>query len=316
VTYKRDEHGDLEPDGVWQSKADHPGSMIVPGLDPANFTRMSVDRFVRWYWRSEYGNPLGLSILRPAYAAYFFKQHVIKQWARYMAKYGLPGVRVTVPKASTKEQIDEAVEWARRYQTDLAMVLREGTSIIVDAPNTTATMNFEAGVQHANKEIAHACLLPSTLLDTTDQGSYALAKAQRSTFTWVLDNIGALLSEEVMGEQVIRPLIDTNFGPQYECPRFVFKDYSQPDLESIARMVDILVKAGMSVSESWAREAIGMPEVKDAADRLRPPVGLPVVPPPASIAMSGDDELDRLMAEVAMAQATGDKARFVAAVRS
>lgn len=317
VTYKRDEHGDLEPDGVWQARSDHPGSMVTPGLDPANFTRHDASRFVKWYWRTEYGNPLGLSILRPAYAPYFFKQFTLKQWARYMAKYGMPGIRIKVPKDAKKEQMDDAVEYARRYQTDLAMAYREGTEITIEAPNTTATMNFEAAKTDANKEIAHACLQPATLLDVTDQGSYALAKEQSGTFTWFLDNVGNLLAEEVMDQQVIRPMVDTNFGRQYECPWFTFRDFSQPDRESVARMVDLLVKAGMDVPKSWIRETLGVPEVSDEADRLTPPPVSVSVPPPAPLGMSGDpeqDALDSLVAEMAMARSTGNKDRFLEAV--
>jgi phage gp29-like protein len=314
VTYKRDEHGDMEPDGVWQAKSDHPGSMVTPGLDPAFFTKMPADRFIRWYWRSEYGNPLGLSILRPAYAPYFFKQLVVKQWARYMSKHGLSGVRVRVPANATKKQMDDAVEYARRYQTDLVMAYRDGTDIVIDSPNTAATMNYEAGITSANKEIAHACLQPSTLLDVTDQGSYALAKEQSGTFTWFLDNVGGLLSEEVMQQQVIRPLVTANFGPQYECPWFTFRGFSQPDRESIARMIDLLVRAGMDVPKSWIRETLGVPEVSDEQDRLNPPaVAAPM--PPATVAMSGDADLDALLQEFTAARWTGDRDRGCAALR-
>lgn len=309
VTFKRDEHGDIEPDGVWQTKSDAPGQMVAPSLDPTNFNQFAVDRFVLWHWRSKYGNPLGLSVLRPAYASYFFKQFTIKHWARYMERYGLPRARVRVPANSTKEQMEAAVEMLRRYQTDLAMAYRDNSTVEIDEPSTTATMNFEAAITAANKEIAHACLLPSTLLDNTEGGSYALAKAQKSTFTWVLDNIGALLSSEVMGNQVIRPLIDANFGPQYECPKFTFRDYSQPDLESIARMVVMLAEKGMDIPKSWIRETLGLPEVKDAADLL-------IVPQAAAVPTTDTEEeaLDAVVAEYAAARATGDKDRALAAL--
>jgi hypothetical protein len=231
-----------------------------------------------------------------------------------MSKHGLSGVRVRVPANATKKQMDDAVEYARRYQTDLVMAYRDGTDIVIESPNTAATMNYEAGITSANKEIAHACLQPSTLLDVTDQGSYALAKEQSGTFTWFLDNVGGLLSEEVMQQQVIRPLVTANFGPQYECPWFTFRGFSQPDRESIARMIDLLVRAGMDVPKSWIRETLGVPEVSDEQDRLNPPaVAAPM--PPATVAMSGDADLDALLQEFTAARWTGDRDRGCAALR-
>jgi hypothetical protein len=47
VTFKRDEHGDIEPDGVWQAKP--PNS--ATGLAPANFRKYPRDRFLLWSWR-------------------------------------------------------------------------------------------------------------------------------------------------------------------------------------------------------------------------------------------------------------------------
>jgi len=316
VTFKRDEHGDLEPDGVWQCKSDHPGSMVPPGLDPGSFNKFDASRFVKWYWRTEYGNPLGLSVLRAAYAPYFFKKLATKHWARYMAKFGLPGIRVRVPANATKEQMDDAVEYARRYQTDLAMAYREGTVIETETPNTTATMNYEAAIAYANKEEAHACLQPSTMLDAPENGSYLLGREHTSTFTMTLDNIGRLIEEEAIGSQIIRPSIDTNFGPQYECPRFKFRDFSQKDMESFVRMVDLAVRAGVSIPQSWVKETIGAPEVKDEADRLIPPAASSPTPPVPSlpVAASGDPDLDALVAEFMAARMTNDKDRGCAAL--
>jgi phage gp29-like protein len=276
ITFKRDDHGDLEPDGVWQSKA---RQMVVPGLAPGFFDHYPVDRFVLWSWKRRWDNPLGMSILRPAHPWYEFKKFTIKHWARYTERYGLPRGLMKMPKVSTPAQMAAAGEELRRYQSELAMVYKEGSSVEFTEPMTTATMNFEANIQAANKGIAHACFLPSTILDNTEGGSYALAKAQKSTFEWVLDNLGELLTDEIMMEQVIRPLIDHNFGPEVECPTFKFRDYSQPDRESIARMYQILVTSGVRVSRTEIGEALGIREPVDEADAVVPPA-LPAAPMP------------------------------------
>lgn len=307
ITFHRDEHGDIDADGVWQVKAQQQGAMVTPGLDPAWFNKLERDRFVLWFWRSQYGNPLGLSILRAAYGAYFFKQFTIKHWARYMERYGMPRVCAEIPEAQFQAKSATVLDALRRYQSELAMVVQSGVKLTVDEPSTTATMNYEAAVAWANKAIAHACLLPSTILDNTEGGSYALAKAQKSTFTWILDNLGNLLADEVMQEQVIRPLVMQNFGPQYELPKFVFSPYEQRDNESIARMVDILARAGMNIPTQWIRETLGIPEAVEGEAVLVPPQPAAVPSSAASGLGLSQEEADLNAVIADMVAARGDR---------
>ena len=300
ITFKRDDHGDIEPDGVWQAKA---RQMVAPGLDPGFFNHHPADRFVIWSWKRRWDNPLGMSILRPAHCWYEFKKFTLKHWANYTERYGLPRGLLPMPKGATPEQMAEAADVGRRYRSDMFVAFKEGSRPEFTEPMTTATMNFEANVSASNKGIAHACFLPSTILDNTEGGSYALAKAQKSTFEWVLDNLGELLIDEMMEEQVIRPLIDHNFGPDVDCPTFKFRDYSQPDRESIARMYQILISSNVRVSRTEIGEALGIREPVDEADTVVPlppsaPAGVtgPGFPPAVS---AEEEQLNALIADLA-----------------
>jgi phage gp29-like protein len=268
IAFKRDEYGDLEADGLWQVK---PRQMLPPGLDPAFYNKLPIERFIIWSWRKRWDNPLGMSVLRSAYPWYEFKKFTLKHWANYTERYGLPRGLVQVPTTATPEQMAEAVEIGRRYRSDMFIAYKAGAKPEFTEASTSVTMNFEANILASNKAIAHSCFMPPTILDTNDGGSYALAKAQKATFEWVLSNLGELLKDELIEEAYMRPLVDHNFGTEIDCPIFEFCDYSQPDRESIARMYQILIMAGVTISRKEIGEALGIREPEDEEDRVVPP---------------------------------------------
>lgn len=255
ITVKRNDVGDIEPDGIWQSK---PMQMVAPGLSPDLFEHYERDRFILWSWRRKWGNPLGMSILRPAYRWYFLKTKTIEWWARYMEYFGQPWVWGEVPTGTGDTEKDKILDTLRRFQTQQRIVLESGTKLNIVEPQATAVLNYDQLLQRCDRGIARTIFTPATLVDTTEIGSYALGKAQKGTYEWVLDNLGQCLQDEVMHEGAIAPLIDHNFGPDVQCPTFRFKDFSEPDRLAIANLYKVLVEIGMPIGISTIRKSLNI----------------------------------------------------------
>ena len=98
VTVKRDGHGDIEPNGIWQAKPPN----VVGSLDPTHFDKFPRDRFILWNWRRRSGNQLGQSMLRPAYRWYIAKDKMLHWWLRYLEHNGAPYMTAQY-KDGTKE---------------------------------------------------------------------------------------------------------------------------------------------------------------------------------------------------------------------
>ena len=85
-----------------------------------------------------------------------------------------------------------------------------------------ASSGFMEAIEFHNREIARA-ILGQTL--TTDEGrrvgSLALGKVHLQVLVLQLSSLRQELADRVMTEQVIRPLVELNFGPG-EIPRFEF----------------------------------------------------------------------------------------------
>jgi hypothetical protein len=313
VTVKVDEHGEIEPDGVWQSK---PGQMVAPGLDPTWFNHFPRERFVLWAWRQQWANPLGRSVLRSAYRWYFFKDAVVRRWGRYLEKYGLPPMEGEMD--GDQSAMDAAAEVLRRFQSDLVMVHKPGLKVTLHDVSTAPVMNFDTAITTANKGIAHSCFMPSNLIDQNATGSYAKGLVDQAMLLWILNNMRDLQSAEVIQAQVIRPWVDHNFGEQYECPQWSFNSFEQEDIERKARILEILTRIGIPISVAEQRDVFGVAAPQDENDALKAPTpatptpGLPFAVPPE--VQQGDAQLTEMVNEIIRARSNGDHDGVVEAI--
>lgn len=322
VTVKVDLHGDIEPDGVWQSK---PGQMVAPGIDPSQFEHFPREKFVLWCWKMRWSNPLGMSILRSAYPYYFFKRETFKRWARYLEKHGLPRVVVEAPEKATQSQLEDAAEIARRFQSDLCIAVKKGVTLNVTEPSSAPTVNFTEAITAANRGIAHACFMPTNLIDQTDTGSFAKARVDQAAFVWVLKNLGLLLSDDAMNEQVIAPLCEMNFGESVKPPRWEFNPFEQKDLESMARVRKTLSEVGFPLSKAEIAATFDVDPADTPEDELKaaqpatPQPGMPIPGLPTMEQMRAvmDEEgaaLEAMVAEIIRARTSSDPEHEVADV--
>jgi phage gp29-like protein len=114
----------------------------------------------------------------------------------------------------------------RQLHQNTAIVFPEEVSIDTLRSNGEGTTAFLEAIDYHNREIARA-ILGQTL--TTDEGrrvgSLALGKVHLQVLLMQLESVRRELADIVMTEQIIRPLIEMNFGPG-PIPRFVFEKVS------------------------------------------------------------------------------------------
>ncbi len=64
----------------------------VTALRGADGQAYPPDKFLRYTYMPLYGNPLGQSDLRACYKPWFVKQQLLRWWAKYLEKFGMPTV--------------------------------------------------------------------------------------------------------------------------------------------------------------------------------------------------------------------------------
>ncbi len=268
ILFKTDDYGNLVEDGIvqWQRTGE---------LRP-----LRTDKFIRYTYQKEFDNFYGQSDLRAAYRFWFLKVNFFRYWGMYLERFGVPlalgkSVNATLNVAD-QEKFRKIVA---NLQAGMAAVLPPDLEIEFKEAARTDRGTFQQAIDACDIRIARAILMP-TLLGLSagnDVGSLARSKTEESTFDMIL-GADSRAVEDVINEQLVRPLVEMNFGLVECLPRFKFNPMREDDRKAfVVSWADAVSKdAAKSTIETQkhVRQLLGFPEmtpeeekeIKDAAD--------------------------------------------------
>jgi len=195
----------------------------IPGDPPRE---LPIDRYVIFRNRDRYGLPKGQSDLDAAYRHWKSKQELLTKWEIHLAKFASPTVLGRFGTSVSVGEQGKLLDALRNITAASALVVPDEVEVTaLQSPREAS--GYQEAIDFHNREIAR-CILGQTL--TTDEGkrvgSLALGKVHLQIFEMQLVAIRKALADEVMTEQVIRPLVELNFGPQAPVPKFIFDESS------------------------------------------------------------------------------------------
>jgi phage gp29-like protein len=230
-----------------------------------------------------FGNLYGQSLFKRIRKNWLLKDAFLKMWGRALDKFGTPLVVAVVPDAEVKDpetgedihQLDYAVKVLANLQNGTALAFAKSAD---QAPDIKALTTGGAGVgeafsqaiQYLNKMICRGLLIPSLVIDEGMRtGSYALGASHFDAFYLAARAIYQDLTENLL-EQLIRRLIDYNFGPQTDYGTFTEQPPDAESMKLYAEAFRQLVDAGFldpQVAEDlrWARSKLGLPDREPAS---------------------------------------------------
>lgn len=195
----------------------------VPGESEA---RAPLGRFVVYRHRSGYGKPKGQSDLEAGYKHFQAKKALTQAWRAHLERFASPTVMGRYERGLPPEEQASILEALRGLHDNTAIVFPNEIEVSALHGRESDNNAFQEAIEFHNREIARS-ILGQTL--TTDEGrrvgSLALGKVHLQVLMLQVDALRRELADGVMTEQVIRPLVELNFGPG-DVPRFEFE--SQP----------------------------------------------------------------------------------------
>jgi SPP1 gp7 family putative phage head morphogenesis protein len=237
-------------------------------------TLLPLDKFVRWTWRPEYGNPYGTSQLRAAYAAWKRKQLCEKFEMVALDRFGMPTVVGKYPNGTSQADQDLLFDVVKSLQSDNAGIIPDDLVVELLEAKRQGTANFQGAIAHYNTEIALAILGQSLATNQNEKtGSLAQAQVHENTLNLILSIVKRGLEEDVLGEQIVRPLIDFNYGSQEAYPRVVFGPLDPENEKEIAETAKTLVEAQVDprIVVAWLKDRIDLPEVDEEEEPAQAP---------------------------------------------
>ena len=246
----------------YQFSCDEHGNIKEEGLIEGGSKHLPINKFILFAYNpndDDAESLYGESDFRAAYRYYFSNDIIQRFWNIYLEKFGQPTVVGRYESGTTKKKQDEYLDILKNIQTDTAIVMPIG----LEAELLEATRRGDAGYKEAfeinNAMIARSLLVGTLLMDTGEQGSWALSKTHFDIFIYILNYLGEETEDTIIREQVIKRLIDFNFpNPKY--PYFKFESLIKEDQKGKAEIAKMLVDAGLiNPEEEWVREFLRIP---------------------------------------------------------
>jgi phage gp29-like protein len=194
-------------------------NLQLPGESARELPRW---KFVLYANRSGYGRPKGKSDLDAAHPHWKAKQSLLNAWRIHLERFASPTVVGRYQRGLSADEQGQILGALSNLQNNTAIVCPNEIEIDTLGGKPEPSTGFMDALDFHNREMARA-ILGQTL--TTDEGrrvgSLALGKVHLQVMLLQINAIRRELADLVMTEQVIRPLVEMNFGPGL-IPKFEF----------------------------------------------------------------------------------------------
>lgn len=227
--------------------------------------------------KAKSGLPIRGGLARGAAWVFLFKAFATKDWAIFCEAYGQP-LRLGKFDAGASER-DKAVllEAVTNIGTDYAAIIPVSMAVgFVGAQLAGNHELYEKRADWLDRQISKLVLGQTATTDAI-AGGHAVGK----THDRVRDDIekaDAVQLASTLNRDLVRPLVDLNFGPQKAYPKIVIGRPEEIDVEKLVKNVSILVPLGLKVSAAVMLDKLGLPEAGKDEELLGAPKA--AEPPP------------------------------------
>ncbi|MBL8088170.1 MAG: DUF935 family protein [Chthonomonas sp.] len=195
-------------------------SLRLPGT---NERRIPRSKFAIYFNRASYRHPKGQSDLDAAHRHWLAKQALLNAWKLHLERYASPTVLAKYQRGLPQAEQSSILSALETLHQNTAIVFPNEIELSTLGGQRDAISGFLDAMEFHNREMARS-ILGQTL--TTDEGrrvgSLALGKVHLQVMLLQIAAIRKELADAVMTEQIIRPMIELNFGPG-NIPRFRFE---------------------------------------------------------------------------------------------
>ena len=257
--FDTDIHGNLLPDGLIE--------------DPnGDADRLPVNKFIIFSWGAEdddgqslYGHGDFICI----YPNWFANKLWLKLWSLTLERYAMPTAVGKVSSSASIEIKNFYLDILESLHTkSAALVPTELEYELLDTAGKTKENQFQTAMEFNNKQMMKGLLIGEMLQEGPKVGGLGiggLSETQFNMFVIVLEHLGKVTEDEIVGEQLIRDIIDKNYPPEKRLyPKFKMGSVRRKDNAATATVIKLLIDAGViDPEESWIRSYTGVPQLTE-----------------------------------------------------
>jgi len=203
---------------------------------------------------------------------FLFRSYTLKDWLIFAETYGAP-LRVGRYRPGTSETDRRVLYQALQHLgVDAAAIIPEGCSIeFPAAQNKGASVDvYRSLVEWGAAEYAVAVLGQTLTTSEGQHGTQALGSVHADVRQDLLESDAEQVSETITA-QLVRPLVQFQFGPQRRYPKFRLVAEPAEDLAARAKLYVDLAKIGVRFDKGHVHETFGVPEPDAGAETYGTP---------------------------------------------
>ena len=215
------------------------------------------NKFIVHRYKARSGHPSRYGVLRVVAWMYLFKNYDLKDWVSFCEVYGMP-LRLGTYDATASEKDKAALMDAIvRMGTDAAGIVPSGTDIRFIESNKQSSVDiYERLARFCDEQMSKAIV--GQTLTSDSGGSYAQSKTHNDVRKDLTEADCKAVMETVRRD-LIRPLVEFNFGVRAHVPYFVLNATDTDDLKETAEIVNTLAAAGLEIPKSWLYKKFNIP---------------------------------------------------------
>lgn len=213
----------------------------------------------------------GMSLLRPAYKHWYYKENLYKIEAIAHERQGLGIPYVKVPSTAgdkDKQTAEEIVKNLRTHHLAYLKIPQGWEAGFLDAKGS-GTKNPENAIKHHDRQIVKSVLAQFIELGATGTGSYALNESQNDLFMLSLQSIASYFRDAYQ-RYVIDRIHAYNFSTA-KPPQLKYERIGNVDVEKLSTAIQRLSQSGaMTINndeelENYLRTVAGLPQRPERA---------------------------------------------------
>lgn len=234
-------------------------------------TELPENKFILHKYKAKSGHPSRSGIMRIVSWMYLFKNYTVKDWVSFCEVYGMPLRLGKYDQAASEDDKKELMAAIVRIGSDAAGIIPDSTAIEFKESNKATSADiYERLARYCDEQISKA-VLGQTLTSDSGGGSYAQSKTHdkvRHDLT-VADTKALAVT---LRRDLIRPLVEYNFGPGAKIPFITFASEEEEDQREKADIIKTLAcDMGLKIPTSYLYESFSIPKPDEGDEVLEPP---------------------------------------------
>ncbi len=203
-------------------------------------------------------NPYGVRVFSKMYWPWVFKKAGFKFWAIFIEKFGMPLLLGRYRQGASQDEIDKIIEALANMVQDAVGAVPQGTTVDTLEAKSGKEGSHQAFLTYCDNAISKAALGQTLTTQIGSTGSYAAAGIHYEVKQEIVEADARMIMASI-NNQLVKWLVDFNFGPQERYPEF--KIFYEPEevKKDLAERDERLVNMGVPIGVNYFYSRYNIP---------------------------------------------------------